>query len=95
MSSQAMFYTAFMIFDAYYTMNKPEWVNQENEEYREKTERRFAEYYTKRKKSWDNIPLSDKMQISNAVRSRVVAEGMCMESVTIDDWLQHIESLLE
>jgi hypothetical protein len=33
------------------------------------------------------------MQISNAVRSRSVSEGMQMEAVTIDGWLRHIESL--
>lgn len=28
-SDKAMFYVAFMVFDAYYTMNKPEWIGQE------------------------------------------------------------------
>ena len=27
---KAMFYAVFMIFDAYYTMNKEEWLNQKN-----------------------------------------------------------------
>ena len=31
-SDKAAFFAAFMVFDAYYTMNKPEWVNQENKE---------------------------------------------------------------
>lgn len=87
---KAMFYVAFMIFDAYYTMNKPEWVNQENKEYRASTERRFADYYKKRKTIWVSIPQTDKMVISNQVRSRSVMEGMMMEAVTIDDWLRHI-----
>jgi hypothetical protein len=37
-------------------MNKPEWINQENKEYRLKTEKRFAEYYLKRKELWDFVP---------------------------------------
>ena len=90
---KAMFFTAFMIFDAYYTMNKPEWIDQENQEYRHKTELHFKEYYKKHKNMWESIPINDKMVISNQVRSRSVMEGMRMEAITIDDWLKHIENL--
>lgn len=90
---KAAFYTAYMIFDAYYTMNKPEWINQENREYRDSTERRFADYYSKRKDLWDSIPSPDKMQISQQIRSRSVMEGMQMEAVTIEGWLKHIKKL--
>jgi glycosyltransferase involved in cell wall biosynthesis len=88
------FFTAFMIFDAYYTMNKPEWINQENQEYRNKTEKRFSEYFKKHKIIWDSVSQQDKMAISNQVRTRSVMEGMLMEAITIDDWLTHIEKLL-
>ena len=90
---KAMFFTAFMIFDAYYTMNKPEWINQENKEYRDSTERRFADYYKKRKDLWNAVTSNDKMMISNQVRSRSIMEGMQMEAVTIDGWLRHIEKI--
>lgn len=92
-NDKAMFYTGFMIFDAYYTMNKPEWINQENKEYRDSTEQRFSEYFLKRKNIWDNINSADKMFISNQVRTRSVMEGMQMEAITIDDWLKHISEL--
>lgn len=91
-SAKAAFYTAFLIFDAYYTMNKPDWINQENKEYRDNTERRFATYYRKHKTIWDSIPIIEKMQISNGVRSRSVMEGMQMESLTIDDWIKQVTS---
>lgn len=87
---KVLFFTAFMIFDAYYTMNKPEWINQENKEYRDKTELRFAEYYKKHKKYWDELGINDKMVISNGIRSRSVMEGMQMETITIDDWLNGV-----
>lgn len=93
MQDKAMFFSAFMIFDAYYTMNKPEWIDQENQEYRNSTELRFADYYKKHKDKWDAIPINDKMMISNQVRSRSVMEGMRMEAITIDGWLKHIEKL--
>ena len=87
---KAIFYVAVMVFDSYYTMNKPEWINQENREYRDKTEARFAEYFNKYKETWDKIPTPDKMQISQGIRGRSVMEGMEMESLTIDEWLNHI-----
>lgn len=95
MPDKAMFYTVFMIFDAYYNMNKPEWIDQENQEYRHKTELRFKEYYLKHKDAWNAIPINDKMMISNQVRSRTVMEGMRMEAITIDNWLTHVENLEE
>lgn len=90
---KAAFYTAFMIFDAYYTMNKPEWINQENKEFRDATEKRFSKYFKKRKNLWNSITIQDKMQISNGVRTRSIGEGMLMEAITVDDWLKKVESL--
>jgi len=90
---KATFFTVFMIFDAYYTMNKPDWIDQENKDYRDKTEIRFSEYFKKHKDMWNNIPINDKMAISNNVRSRSIHEGMRMEAITIDAWLRHIEKL--
>lgn len=92
---KAGFYTVFMIFDGYYTMNKPEWINQENQEYRDATEKRFAQYYKRRKQLWNGVLLQEKMQISNGVRTRAIGEGMMMEAITIDDWLEKIEKLLD
>lgn len=93
MVEKARSFVAFMIFDAYYTMCKPEWLNQENQEYRHTTELRFKKYYSDFKSDWDCISDADKMQISNGVRSRQVGEGMQMENITINDWLEHISEL--
>ena len=88
------FYTVFMIFDAYYTMNKSEWINQENVEYRKATEKHFANYYKENKKVWESVPYTDKMQISQGIRGRSINEGMQMESMTIDEWLKSVEKLI-
>lgn len=93
MQDKVSFFTAFMIFDAYYTMNKPEWIDQENQEYRNSTELRFAEWFNKHEDIWNNTPINDKMMISNQVRSRSVMEGMRMEAITIDNWLKHIKEM--
>ena len=90
---KALMYSVMAIFDSYYIMNKPEWRDQENQEYRNNTEKHFSLFYENHKKEWTTIPINDKMMISNAVRSRYIQEGMLMEAVTIDDWLKHIETL--
>lgn len=92
-TEKALFYTAMMVFDSYYTMNKPEWINQDNREYRDNTEKRFADYYRKHQDDWSKIPDADKMQISQGIRGRSVMEGMQMESLTIEEWLNHIKEL--
>lgn len=95
MQDKAMFYTVFMTFDAYYSMNKPEWIEQENQTYRQTTEQRFSRWFMKHKDLWESMPIAEKMAISNQVRNRSVSEGMRMEAITIDTWLKAIESLIE
>lgn len=90
---RVQFFTGFMVFDAYYTMNKPEWIDQENQQYRLATEKHFQGWFEKHKDIWNEIPLTDKMIISNQVRSRSVMEGMHMENVTIDDWIGNVEAM--
>jgi hypothetical protein len=92
---KAEFYCAFMIFDAYYNMNKPEWIDQDNQNYRAATELRFSDYFIKHKDLWNNISDADKMQISNGVRSRSIQEGMNMEKLTIEEWLKHVINIKE
>lgn len=89
----AQFYSMSMIYDAYFTMNKDEWINQENKEYRDKTELRFKEYYLKFKAITDSISLPEKAQIISGIKNRMFQEGLLMESVTFDDWIKHILEL--
>lgn len=92
-ADKARFYAGFMLFDAYYTMNKKEWIDKTNAHYRKAVEKRFAAYYKKHRKMWDDLTEQEKMSISNGVRSRSVIEGMPMETITIDAWLKHISEL--
>ena len=89
----AQFYATAMIYDAYFTMNKDEWINQENKEYRDSTEKRFKEYYLKFKTICDNIDANTKAQIIYQVKNRMFHEGLLMESVTFDAWIKHILEL--
>ena len=87
---KAMYFCTHMVFDTYYTMNKPEWVDQENAQYREKTEKRFGEYFRKHKSLWDSVPVTDKVNVSEQARQKVVKQGMLVEAITVYDWLNQI-----
>ena len=86
----ARFFATSMIFDAYYTMNKKEWIDQENKEYRGSTEKRFSVYYKEFKPLYDSIDEKIKMQIVAGIRNRMFNEGLMLESITFDDWINSI-----
>jgi len=93
MPEKANSYCVMMVFDAYYCMNKPEWIEVNHKDYRDRVERRFAEYFRKHESKWDAVSPQERAVISNGVRQRSVGEGMLMEAITIDDWLKRIKSL--
>ena len=87
---EAQFYATSMIFDAYFTMNKKEWLALENGNYRETTETRFKKYYTQFEYLYNTIPENVKSQIVMGIKNRMYAEGLLMESITFDEWIKHI-----
>lgn len=89
----AMYYSVGMIYDAYFTMNKNEWLNQENKEYRHATERRFKEYWLKYKYLHDSIPDDIKTQVIMGIKNRMYAEGMILETLTFNDWIKQVEEI--
>ena len=89
----AIYYSVGMIYDAYFTMNKNEWLNQENKEYRHATERRFKEYWLKYKYLHDSIPDDIKTQVIMGIKNRMYAEGMILETLTFNDWIKQVEEI--
>lgn len=90
---KARSYIGFMIFDAYYTLNKREWIDKTNKAYRDAVEKRFERYYRKYKSRFESLSDQERMMISNGVRSRSVGEGMQMEILTLSAWLERIEAI--
>ena len=90
MKEEAQYYATSMIFDAYFTMNKDEWINQENKEYRWNTENRFKQYYLEFQKLYNEINPEIKAQIIMGIKNRMYTEGLLMESITFEDWIKHI-----
>lgn len=89
----AQFYATSMIYDAYFMMNKAEWLNQENQAYRLATEKRFKDYYLEFKLLFEAIQTEIKSQIIMGMKNRFFAEGVLLESVTFDDWIKHVLTL--
>lgn len=89
----AQFYAVGMIYDAYFTMNKDEWLNQENKEYRYATEKRFKEYWLKYRCLHDAIPNDIKTQIIMGIKNRMYAEGMILETLTFNEWIKQVEEM--
>lgn len=79
-----------MVYDCYYTMNKKEWLDQENQDYRKATEKRFKDYYVKYKEYYDTIDEMEKNQIIVGMKNRMFQEGLMMESITFNDWIKEI-----
>jgi hypothetical protein len=95
MKMDAQQYITAMIYDAYFTMNKEEWINQENKEYRDATEKRFKRYYTKFKPLYNKIAPDIKAQIIMGIKNRMFQEGLLMESITFEDWIKKVEAIEE
>jgi hypothetical protein len=89
----AQFYVVGMIYDAYFTMNKDEWLSQENQDYRYTTEKRFKEYWLKYKNLHDSIPQDVKTQIIMGIKNRMYAEGMILETLTFNEWIKQVEEM--
>ena len=89
----AQFYATNMIYDAYFTMNKDEWLNQENKEYRYATEKRFKEYWLKYKYLHESISRDVRTQIIMGIKNRMYAEGMILETLTFGEWIKQVEEI--
>lgn len=91
-TQDAQFFAVNMIYDAYFTMNKAEWLNQQNHEYRIATEKRFKDYWLKHKPLHDTIQQDTKTQIIMSIKNRMYAEGMVLEAMTFDTWIKQVEA---
>ena len=80
----AQFRATSMIYDAYFTMNKDEWINQENKQYRNSTELRFKKFYNTYSYLMDAINPQIKAQIIMGIKNRFFQEGLLMESITFE-----------
>lgn len=93
--NDAQFFSVSMIYDAYFTMNKNEWIAQENQEYRKNTELRFKKYFEQFETLFVSCPNDIRSQIIMGIKNRMFSEGLLMETQTFDQWINHIKNMQE
>ena len=79
-----------MIYNSYFTLNKKEWLEQENQEYRDSVEKRFKRYYLDFKCLYESIDEKTKNSIIIQLKNQKFNEGMILESITFNDWIKEI-----
>ena len=82
-----------LIYNTYYLLNKPAWLDPMNAKYRYETEKAFKEYYQKHKDLYDRTDPMLKSRLVPGIKRRVMGEGILFEKYTFDAWLKHIEEL--
>ena len=88
---EAVYFVVHMVYSVYYMLQKPEWMAEENKEYRDAVEKKFAEYFTRMENLWNALVPNEKAEISNQLREKAIAEGMEMESISLPEWLKKIK----
>ena len=83
----AKYYSTSMIYEAYFTLNKKEWVEQENQNYRKAVEDRFRIYFKQFQYLFDDTNDVVKNQIIVNIKNRMFNEGMFLETITFNDWI--------
>ena len=89
----AMRYAVNMVYDAYFMMNKDEWLHQEDKNYRYTAERRFKACWLKHKNLLEVIPSDIKTQIIIGVTNRMCPNGVVPEIQSFSDWIKQIENI--
>lgn len=89
----AKHFVTMMIYDSYFTLNKEEWINQQNKDYRMAVELRFKKYWKDFKHLHDEISEEEKNRIIMGIKNKMFSEGLILESITFAEWIKIIENL--
>ena len=87
---KSIFYTNHIILNAYYELNKPDWRKTENIEYLSAVELRIFQFFVKYREFWIACDDNLKKDLSRQLRDKALMEGMMLEELTINQWLDKI-----
>ena len=90
---KASFYVGVLVYNTYFMLNKPIWLDPMNSKYRYETEKCFKEYLHKHNDLYAMIDDKTRNHIIAGVKRRVLGEGVILEKFTFDEWIKHIEEL--
>lgn len=86
----AKFNVCYMIFNAYYTFNLPDWLAPENQDLVLKVVPYIKNYYLKYKYLLDDTTPTFRNQAISKARSNIAARGLVLESITFNDWISKV-----
>lgn len=87
---QSCYYTAYILFDTYYNVNKPQWRDINNIAFLDKVEYRAYKFYIKYQKLWSSCSQKMLSDLSQKLREKAIKDGMLLEELTMKDWLNKI-----
>jgi hypothetical protein len=90
---KAKYFVGTLVYNTYYMLNKPIWLDPMNAKYRYETEKCFKDYFKKHKNLFLTLPDKDRISIISGTKNRVIREGVVLEKFTFDSWIKHIEEL--
>jgi glycosyltransferase involved in cell wall biosynthesis len=85
----AQFYVNFMMFDAYFTMQRTEWKELDNKEHCTMVQKYFKDYYLKFKYLFDTVP----EEIKNQTITQIKSSNLVKDPINFEDWLRQIEEI--
>lgn len=78
-----------MIYDTYFTLNCPQWLENTNQEYRDTVENRFRDFYKKWERMFEFADENLKKAAIAGIKNRLFMEdSMFLEKITFDDWIK-------
>ncbi len=90
---EAKYQVGILVYNTYYMLNKPVWLDPMNAKYRYETELCMKEYWNNHKDLFDTMDEEMRNTVISGVKQRVLAEGVLLEKFTFDEWIKHIEGL--
>lgn len=90
---EAKHQVGILVYNTYYMLNKPVWLDPMNAKYRYETELCMKEYWNNHKDLFDTMDEEMRNTVISGVKQRVLAEGVLLEKFTFDEWIKHIEEL--
>lgn len=93
MMQQAQESAARIIYDCYLLLNKEEWLEEENKEYKEKVQNRIKEFYQKNKELYKALDQNKKNQIYIDLKTKKFKEGLVFEQISFYDWFNILKGV--
>lgn len=84
-----------MIFDACFGLGGTELWNEENVDYKKSVQLRFKKYHLQFENLFNEIDEQIKNQIIMGIRDRMYNEGLILEKITFEDWIEEILKIEE